>query len=204
MSSLEVTTVDVLDSITVNNSITAGTISATNFVGVENFPSGGIIIWSGSSASIPSGWYLCDGNNSTPDLRDKFVVGAGSTYAVGDTGGQNAITDVPAHTHNLSGNTSTSDNHTHNGSTSTIGNHTHTMAALIDAASGGGYPFMHNTIYNNTRYYATSASGSHAHNFTTAAGGAHSHTLSGTAASTGSASVDTRPPYYALCYIMKA
>jgi hypothetical protein len=62
------------------------------------FPSGGIIIWSGSSASIPSGWVLCNGSNSTPDLRDKFVVGAGSTYAVGATGGSaNAI--VVSHTH---------------------------------------------------------------------------------------------------------
>jgi len=64
------------------------------------FPSGGIIIWSGSSASIPSGWVLCNGSNSTPDLRDKFVVGAGSTYAVGATGGSaNAI--VVSHTHTL-------------------------------------------------------------------------------------------------------
>lgn len=51
-------------------------------------PSGGIILWSGSIASIPSGWYLCNGSNSTPDLRDRFVVGAGSTYAVGATGGE--------------------------------------------------------------------------------------------------------------------
>ena len=51
-------------------------------------PSGVITIWSGSIASIPSGWYLCDGNNSTPNLRDKFIVGAGSSYAVGDTGGE--------------------------------------------------------------------------------------------------------------------
>jgi len=62
------------------------------------FPSGGIIIWSGSSAAIPTGWVLCNGSNSTPDLRDKFVVGAGSTYAVGATGGSaNAI--VVSHTH---------------------------------------------------------------------------------------------------------
>ena len=51
-------------------------------------PSGLIVIWSGSIASIPSGFYLCNGSNSTPDLRDKFVVGAGSTYAVNATGGE--------------------------------------------------------------------------------------------------------------------
>jgi hypothetical protein len=61
-------------------------------------PSGGIIIWSGSSASIPSGWLLCDGTNSTPDLRNRFVVGAGSTYAVNATGGS-ADAIVVSHTH---------------------------------------------------------------------------------------------------------
>lgn len=50
-------------------------------------PSGAIIIWSGATADIPRGWVLCNGSNGTPDLRDKFVVGAGSTYAVDDTGG---------------------------------------------------------------------------------------------------------------------
>ena len=50
-------------------------------------PSGGIILWSGSTGSVPSGWYLCDGTNGTPDLRNSFIVGAGNTYAVGATGG---------------------------------------------------------------------------------------------------------------------
>jgi len=50
-------------------------------------PAGTIAIWSGSVASIPSGWYLCNGANGTPNLRDRFVVGAGSSYAVGATGG---------------------------------------------------------------------------------------------------------------------
>jgi hypothetical protein len=65
------------------------------------FPSGGIVMWSGSIASIPSGWYLCDGTNGTPNLRDKFIVGAGSTYAVAATGGStDAI--VVSHTHTAS------------------------------------------------------------------------------------------------------
>jgi len=57
-----------------------------------------IILWSGSVASIPSGWVLCNGSSSTPDLRDRFVVGAGSTYAVGGTGGSANATLV-SHTH---------------------------------------------------------------------------------------------------------
>jgi microcystin-dependent protein len=65
------------------------------------FVAGMIMLWSGSSASIPSGWLLCDGSNSTPDLRNRFVVGAGSTYAVDATGGSaNAI--VVSHTHSVS------------------------------------------------------------------------------------------------------
>jgi hypothetical protein len=59
-----------------------GTASAVTAV-----PSGGIIMWSGSISSIPSGYYICDGSNGTPNLKDSFVVGAGNTYAVGNTGG---------------------------------------------------------------------------------------------------------------------
>lgn len=70
---------------------------------LETFPVGGIILWSGSVASIPTGWVLCDGTNSTPDLRDRFVVGAGSTYSVDDTGGADSVTlttnEIPSHTH---------------------------------------------------------------------------------------------------------
>lgn len=48
---------------------------------------GMILLWSGAIVDIPNGWHLCDGTEDTPDLRDKFVVGAGSTYGLGDTGG---------------------------------------------------------------------------------------------------------------------
>lgn len=50
-------------------------------------PTGVIVEWYGSIASIPAGFVLCDGTNGTPDLRDRFVVGAGSTYAVDAVGG---------------------------------------------------------------------------------------------------------------------
>ena len=72
-----------------------------------SFVSGMIMLWSGSIVSIPTGWLICDGTNSTPDLRDRFVVGAGTTYAVNATGGSaNAV--VPSHTH-----TATDSGHTH-------------------------------------------------------------------------------------------
>jgi len=65
-------------------------------------PTGIITLWYGSIVSIPAGWVICDGNNGTPNLRDKFIVGAGSTYAVGANGG--ALT----HDHFFAG-----DGHTH-------------------------------------------------------------------------------------------
>ena len=55
------------------------------------YPNGAILIWPGSLANLPSGWFLCDGSAhsgyTTPDLRDRFVIGAGDLYTVGQTGG---------------------------------------------------------------------------------------------------------------------
>lgn len=59
--------------------------------------SGMIAIWSGAILNIPSGYVLCDGNNGTPDLRNKFIPGSGDTYAPGDTGG------VDSQTHDFTG-----------------------------------------------------------------------------------------------------
>lgn len=60
-------------------------------------PIGGIILWSGAEAAIPADWALCDGNNGTPNLQDRFVIGAGSTYAPDATGG------ASTHTHTQHG-----------------------------------------------------------------------------------------------------
>lgn len=65
-------------------------------------PRGIILIWSGAIVDIPAGWTLCDGTAGTPDLRDRFVVGAGSTYDPNDTGG------AVNHTHTFTG-----DGHNH-------------------------------------------------------------------------------------------
>lgn len=75
-------------------------------------PAGMIMIWSGSVGSIPSGWVLCNGSNSTPDLRDKFVIGAGSSYAVNGTGGSKDAV-VVSHTHTATV-TDPGHNHTYN------------------------------------------------------------------------------------------
>lgn len=78
----------------------AGAFTGITVNGVTNahVPTGVIVMWSGSIATIPTGWFLCDGGNGTPDLRDRFIVGAGSSYAVAATGGsKDAI--VVSHTH---------------------------------------------------------------------------------------------------------
>lgn len=105
-------------------------IATTAYVRTEIttlIPTGVITLWSGSIVSIPSGWLLCNGSSGTPDLRDRFVVGAGTTYAVGATGGSASVTldatMIPAHTHSLSASGTTSavsndHNHTFSGTSS--------------------------------------------------------------------------------------
>jgi microcystin-dependent protein len=102
-------------------------------------PSGVITLWSGSIASIPSGWLLCNGSNGTPNLQDRFVVGAGSSYAVNATGGANTVTldatMIPSHTHSLSASGTTSGQsagHTHTFSGTTSGqSNTHSHSATV-------------------------------------------------------------------------
>lgn len=194
--------------------ITAGTgISITNGDGVSGnptitatgatIPAGVILLWSGAIGAIPSGWVICDGLNSTPDLRDRFVVGAGTTYAVGATGGQNTITAVPAHTHGVGNLANASGGaHTHTGTTSNTGAHTHNVTSA-NGNNGALSGFANTGIANAAGPSATSTDGAHSHTFTTDSSGAHTHTISGDTASSGNASVDVRPLYYALCYIMK-
>lgn len=70
-------------------------------------PLGIIVEWSGSVAAIPTHWALCNGANGTPNLMDKFIVGAGSSYAVGATGGAAThtltIDEIPSHAHSGGG-----------------------------------------------------------------------------------------------------
>jgi hypothetical protein len=141
------------------------------------FVAGMIMLWSGSSASIPSGWLLCDGTNSTPDLRNRFVVGAGSTYAVDATGGSaNAI--VVSHTHTA---TVTDPGHTHASSTGQGFLTRNTSAG--DALNGGS-----DWLFSNINSTATNTTGITVANSTTGSSGTNANL----------------PPYYALCYIMKS
>ena len=227
----------------VNNINATGIVTAISYSGIttsmisdyggglggggDSFPSGGIILWSGAANAIPTGWVLCDGQNSTPDLRNRFVVGAGDSYAVDATGGSADATLV-SHTHgsgNLgtgnagshshSGNTNNTGDHSHSGNTNNTGSHAHRWGTDdSDGASGAGNPdanggqswkawtddqgsHSHNVNTNN--------SGSHSHNINTNNTGDHSHNVNGDTASSGSSATGANlPPYYALCYIMKS
>lgn len=70
-------------------------------------PTGVIMMWSGSIATVPSGWGLCDGTGGKPDLRDRFIVGAGRQYSVTNTGGLSSvkltIAEMPKHNHTMVG-----------------------------------------------------------------------------------------------------
>lgn len=140
------------------NILTSNGTTWTSSTPAAAFTTGMIILWSGSIASIPSGWVLCNGLNGTPDLRDKFIVGAGSTYAVNATGGATSVTlattNLPSHTHSFSAtsNTGLTDiSHTHSFSATSGGQsqtHTHSIS-VSDPGHSHVYPGTA-TNYNNT------------------------------------------------------
>ena len=134
-------------------------ITTGQLQGAGIFVSGMIVLWSGAADAIPTGFVLCDGNNSTPNLSGRFVVGydaSNSDYDVNDTGGSESVTltinQIPAHTHNIN------------------------LAVRA--------------FYQEPRNFGVGTDGS-ANNSedTGSTGGGQSH--------------ENRPPFYALCYIMK-
>jgi hypothetical protein len=137
-------------------------------------PAGGILLWSGSIGSIPAGFVLCNGSNGTPDLRDRFVVGAGSTYAVNALGGS-ADAVVVSHTHTATS-TVTDPGHTH-GYIRNVG---------FNNNAAGSIP---NDIVNQAATTNSNTTGI---------------TVATTVANAGVSGTNANlPPYYALCYIMK-
>jgi len=173
-------------------------------------PVGVITLWSGPVTNIPQGWVLCDGTNGTPDLRGRFIVGGGGNYTVGATGGRNAISEVPSHSHTVSGTTSSGGAHSHTGTTSTYGGHRpDNTTAQNRSRSSDNRNYITKQLTGRgsgiagSNRYIFNVVGAHSHSFSTNTGGAHSHSFSATTSATGVASVDTRPPYFALCYIMK-
>ena len=130
-------------------------------------PIGLIALWLGSTSAIPVGWYLCDGNNGTPDLRDKFLKVINNTSELGDTGGSNTHSHTPlTHTHTAIG------THTHTGSSggpseSTSGNtgsdqyatsvHTHTLTSVSSTTPTYVNTDLDSDSVNNEPAYRTVA-----------------------------------------------
>ena len=213
-----------------------GSGSAAVWSTFQGVPSGVIMMWSGAENAIPSGWYLCNGSNSTPDLRNKFIVGAGAGYSVGNTGGSNTVTlstsQIAAHSH-------TTNNHNHSVSVSDPGHghsvsdpgHGHSMSvsdpghqhntsvtgaklfpgyggAHVPYGGGGGYPGTHFNMSNANTGISMSASsantGVSASNANTSLSVSTGNANPSTNNTGGGSAHENRPPYYALCYIMKS
>jgi hypothetical protein len=186
-------------------------------------PVGLIALWYGSSASCPSGWAVCNGQTvsktdgsgtiTTPNLVDRFVVGAGTTAAQGSTAGAATATATTgsggSHSHTTSGGA-----HTHTG---TVGGtaltsaqlpaHSHNLkVASVTVDAGGSATFTN---------ISTTGTGSASYNENTGTGATHNHTVTidsatpaaGTtdtvAAHMHSVTVATIPPAMGLHYIMK-
>ncbi|MEE8059519.1 MAG: LamG-like jellyroll fold domain-containing protein [Pseudomonadales bacterium] len=168
-----------------------GTVTADNYAlnpnGNGPVPAGGIIMWSGAIADIPVGWALCNGTNGSPDLRNQFIVGAGDTYSYGNTGGADTVTlttnQMPGHNHSMSLSSASAGSHSHRipnyykGDGGGVGNH-FDMTDHQDDEEGG------ELVTNST--------------------GSHTHTITGSTDNTGNSEAhENRPPYFALCFIMK-
>ena len=159
------------------NVLTSNGTAWTSSAIPTQFITGMIMLWSGSIASIPSGWALCNGSNGTPDLRNRFVVGAGSTYAVDATGGS-ADAIVVSHTHTAT-------------STSVVTDPGHQHSSL--GYSGGSGIGIGSIDSDNAINIPTTVNTTGITVATTT-----------TNASTGSSGTNANlPPYYALAYIMK-
>jgi microcystin-dependent protein len=150
-----------------------------------------IMLWSGSIASIPSGWALCDGSSGRPDLRDRFVVGAGSTYAVNATGGSKDATLV-SHTHTASSSTSISDP-----------GHFHFSRAVASGAEAPGFGLVSSVNFVDRVQVNTSADPTTTRQTASASTGISAST-STSITTAGSSAIDANlPPYFALAYIIK-
>lgn len=142
-------------------------------------PLGVIVVWQNSIASIPSGWSLCNGTGGTPETRDKFIMGAGLTYAVSATGGAASVTPA-AHVAHVVTQPPAHSAHTVSGSA-------HASGAAAGSPGGAGQ-------YSNFSHdWAIIDVGEHAHAFSLDGGAAHS----------AHDAMALLPPYMALAFIQR-
>ena len=166
----------------VTNTLNVPNISGngSGLSGIEAFVTGMIILWYGNTGNIPTGFVLCDGSGGTPDLRDRFVVGAGSAYSPGNSGGSSSVTlsesQLPSHNHSASSSVNDPGHH-----------HEYIDQYVVINAGYRPWPANNNDCQQRNVNTGSQTTG-----------------ISVSISSTGSgSSIENRPPYYALCYIMK-
>ena len=140
------------------------------------FVTGMILLWYGDTSNIPGGWVLCDGNNSTPDLRDRFVMGAGNNFNAGSTGGSNSVTL----------------------STSNLHSHRH----FVVSNDLGGQNRTNSNVSANNQVRKGTGAGNLYESYNLASTGSDAASGRSSAVGSGTA-IDNKPLYHALCYIMK-
>ena len=164
----------------------------------DAFITGMIMLWSGATDAVPAGWSLCDGTGNTPDLRDRFVVGAGNSYDVNATGGSKDAIAI---------------SHSHTASTSVT---TKSQSGYFDTINRGGTSYRNPMVRrgggtvsvsnkNNSMGFGEGWEGEGGSGGTrTTIDTSHNHSASTSVNSAGSSGTDKNlPPYYALAYIMK-
>lgn len=168
--------VEVIETVTAKNVQVTETVTAKKIVADGAVFTGMILMWSGAADKIPAGWALCNGTNTTPDLRDRFLVGAGSAYEVGTTGGLKEVTlteeQMPSHNHGVDD-----------------PGHTHSIE-MRDSSSDvdpSSLPLYARNNINDENRKGTNSAKTGISILSKGGGKAH----------------ENRPPYYALCFIMK-
>jgi hypothetical protein len=183
--SLEVKGEVVANSLKVNN-----TVKATKFEGEGAFVTGMIMMWSGAADKIPIGWALCNGDNNTPDLRDRFVVCAGELHKLNDKG------DPDQHNHpiNIPENSLSF-------TTSEAGSHSH---GFPDQWYNLGDAIRDSSVVG-TNFTAIDRGGADVKSSTTQNNGNHSHSgmINSCTLTSYSSEGFNRPKWYALCFIIK-
>lgn len=185
-------------------------------------PKGAIMMWSGTMENIPQGWALCDGQNGTPNLQGRFIVGAttgvvmfdsiGYNYPIGTTGGKNKVklqpseSGLPAHSHGMAN----SGSHAHKFSYYSNGeggsDTEHTCNWNVDGkanahpVSGSGSGTKVDAVRISASYGSTWIGNDY---IQMKNAGSHNHTINNNAATAASEAHENRPVYYALAYIMK-
>lgn len=145
-----------------------------------------IVMFDGLLSDIPNGWVICDGNNGTPDLRDRFVKQtSSSTNSPYSSSGQ----------HTFAFSTSQMPSHNHDGSTDTSSDHSHTQPF-----NESGYG---SNSYDNNPYY-TSIQDSNVADYEGTGGGGHSTHGYSIGNSGGTAEWENRPAYYEVAFIARA